>query len=289
MFNILSRKVADPYKRALLINQELERKIDERTKELNEKNIKIMDSIDYAKVIQKTILPSSEEINKVFSQHFVIWEPRDIVGGDFYWVRKFDDGILVILGDCTGHGVPGALMTMAVSAVLNHIVDGICHNDPASIIKEMDRLLRKNLKREQGAEIIHDGLDAGVLFVSNENRIFFSGAQIPLWVGYENGIKEIRGSRSSVGSDKSEKEIKFINTEIEYINGMTLYMATDGLKDQPGGAYKLPYGKRRIITLLDSINSMALGEQKKEIMAAYDAYIMDELRRDDIAMIGIRI
>ena len=289
MFNILSKRIADPYKRALLINQELEKKISERTKELNEQNAKILDSIEYAKVIQKTILPSSEEIDKIFDQYFVIWEPRDIVGGDFYWLRKFSDGILVVLGDCTGHGVPGALMTMAVNSILNHIVEDISHDDPAVILQELDKLLKQTLRREKDTENIQDGLDAGVLFISNESSIKFSGAQIPLWVGSEYGIKEIKGSRNSIGSDRVNMKKKFLNVELEHTPGMTLYMATDGFKDQPGGIRKLPFGKSRVISLLDKNKISVPGEQKKAIVAAYEAYIHDEMRRDDIAMIGIRI
>jgi len=289
MFYILSKRIADPYKRALLINQQLEIKIDERTKELNEKNAKLQDSIDYARVIQKTMLPSPEEIEKAFDEYFVIWEPRDTVGGDFYWIKKFNDGVLVVLGDCTGHGVPGSLMTMAANAILNQISDDERHNDPAWILNEMDRLLKLSLRREQGIGIIHDGLDAGVLFISNNSRIVFSGAQIPLWIGNGKEIKEIRGSRDSIGSDRGKKEKRFTNAEVGYFKGITLYMATDGLKDQPGGPDKYPFGKRRIMELLSSVSGKRLSEQKEGISSAYEAYKKDELRRDDVAVIGIKI
>lgn len=289
MFNTLSRRIADPYKRALLINEELENKISARTKELNEQHAKIMDSIEYAKLIQKTILPTDEELQRIFRQYFIIWEPRDIVGGDFYWIRKFEDGTLVVLGDCTGHGVPGALMTMAVNSILNHIVGGICHNDPALILEEMDKLLKQDLRRDQNEESIHDGLDAGILFIANNSSVLYSGAQIPLWVSNADGVIQIRGDRHSIGSDRINKEKKFTNEKIEYSEGMTLYMATDGLKDQLGGMYKLPFGKSRVLSLLSSINNMSMEEQRKELWAAYTAYTQDEIRRDDVAMIGIRI
>lgn len=289
MFNVLAKRIADPYKRALLINEELERKINERTKELHDKNVKIQDSFDYAKIIQKTILPSADDLKQIFKEHFVIWEPRDTVGGDFYWVRKFDDGVLVILGDCTGHGVPGALMTMAVNAIINHVVDEICHDDPAWILSEMDRLLKQNLRRDQASELIHDGLDAGILYISRNHKILFSGAQIPAWINAGNHITEIRGDRESIGSDRTGKGKVFENTEIGYVPGMTLYMATDGLKDQPGGLHKLPYGKSRLISLLESVGKLPPDEQRKAVLEAYIAYAGEEQRRDDVAMIAFKI
>jgi serine phosphatase RsbU (regulator of sigma subunit) len=160
---------------------------------------------------------------------------------------------------------------------------------PAFILEELDRLLKQDLRRDQDEDAIRDGLDGGVLFIPNNSEILYSGAQIPAWIGDANGVKYIKGSRNSIGSDSVNKEKKFTNIKIEYSQGMTLYMATDGLKDQPGGMKKLPFGKGRVTSLLNTVLGLSLEEQSREIRAAYEAYTRDESRRDDVAMIGIRI
>jgi ribosomal protein L23 len=122
LFYFISKKVANPYKQAILINEELENKVSIRTKELRESNEKVNESIEYAKRVQESILPSEQELKRMFKENFVIWRPKDTVGGDFFWVREIDDVIVLAVGDCTGHGVPGAFMTMTVNAILHNIV-----------------------------------------------------------------------------------------------------------------------------------------------------------------------
>lgn len=138
VFYVISQRMANHLKRALLLTQEMEKQVGERTQELVDKNQKIMDSIDYAKRLQESILPTKEELGTVFDDYFVLWAPRDIVGGDFFWVRQIDsERSLIAVGDCTGHGVPGAFMTMAVNSVLKHIVDQNIV-DPAIILSELN-------------------------------------------------------------------------------------------------------------------------------------------------------
>jgi len=120
VFYLISTRIANPLKRAIQLSNEFERKVNERTQELKEQNIKIMDSIDYAKKVQETIIASDLEMLEAFKDSFVLWQPRDIVGGDFYWLRTMKNKVILAVADCTGHGVPGALMTMAVAPILNH-------------------------------------------------------------------------------------------------------------------------------------------------------------------------
>lgn len=290
MFNILANRVANPYKRAMILNQELENKVDERTKELNEKNIRINDSIEYAKMIQETILPSDDEMSKILKNCFVIWKPRDMVGGDFYWTRKFNDGFLIVVGDCTGHGVPGALMTMAANSIINHVVDEICHDDPAVILKEMDRLLSQSFGRSDQNRNIQDGLDAGLIYVHNDNsKIVFAGARISLFIASEKEVIEIKGSSSTIDCAAKKRDKVFINHEIGYEPGMSFYMATDGVKDQPGGKRGLSFGKSRLLKLLKSINRFPMEEQRKIVLSTYEDYIIDETPRDDMTILGFRL
>lgn len=289
LFYFVSRRIANPYKRALQLNQELEKMVDERTRELQEKNKKIQDSLEYAKKIQQTILPSHEDIIKVLQDYAVIFQPRDIVGGDFYWMKKHKEGLLLIVGDCTGHGVPGALMTTAVNAMLNQITDDICNDNPAMILNELDRLLKNYFGQQAQDNHIHDGLDAGILYISRENRILYAGANISVFVLQENGIIEIKGTKQTINSNSQRNKKHFENKEIEYEENIRFYIATDGLTDQPGGTKKLPYGKKKLMNALITSYHMNMSDQILHIQHDFDAYTEGESMRDDRTLIGMQL
>ncbi len=267
----------------------LENKVLERTRELNEKNAKIQDSIEYAKMIQQTILPDDAEISKTLKDYFIIWNPRDIVGGDLYWMRKFDDGFTIVIGDCTGHGVPGALMTMAVNAILDRIVDDLCHDDPALILNELNRLLYQTLSKGNGEADLQDGMDAGVMYVSKKGVVLYSGARISLFL-IENGEStEIKGIPYTIGTDANHKGKPFVNHSIKLTQGMSFYLATDGFKDQVGGERRLPFGKKGILAVLKSTQQCTMEEQKEILWSTYEDYKKDEILRDDVTMFGFRL
>ena len=267
----------------------LENKVLERTKELNEKNEKIQDSIEYAKMIQQTILPNDTEISKTLKDYFIIWKPRDIVGGDLYLMRKFDDGFTIVVGDCTGHGVPGALMTMAVNAILDRIVDDMCHDDPVFILTELNRLLNQTLSKGSCEIDLQDGMDAGVVYVSNEGSILYSGARISLFI-IENGEStEVKGIPYTIGTDVDHKGKPFINHSIQLNQGMSFYLATDGFKDQVGGERQLPFGKKGMLAVLKSIQQCTMKEQKEILWSTYEDYKKDQILRDDVTMFGFRL
>jgi len=267
----------------------LENKVLERTRELNEKNAKIQDSIEYAKMIQQTILPDDAEIRKTLKDYFIIWNPRDIVGGDLYWMRKFDDGFTIVIGDCTGHGVPGALMTMAVNAILDRIVDDLCHDDPALILNELNRLLFQTLSKGNGESDLQDGMDAGVIYVSNRGEILYSGARISLFILEDDQSAEIKGISYTIGTDANHKGKPFINHSIKLNQGISFYLATDGFKDQVGGERRLPFGKKGILAVLKSTQQCTMEEQKEILWSTYEDYKKDEILRDDVTMFGFRL
>ncbi|MBS3975952.1 MAG: SpoIIE family protein phosphatase [Syntrophomonadaceae bacterium] len=267
----------------------LEDKVEKRTKELVEKNAKIQDSIEYAKILQETILPKNEEMNQIFKDYFVIWDPKDTVGGDFYWMRRFDDGFIVLVGDCTGHGVPGALMTMAVNSLLEHIVDEETYKDPAALLVELNLRLSQSLRHGREGTMINDGLEVGMIYVGHDGGIVFAGAQISLYIVKEKDIIELRGSRDAIGCDTKKRPKKFFNQQTRYEPGMAFYMFTDGFKDQVGGDDHLPFGKKRLIALLKSVQNLTMEEQRNIFLSTYEEYLSGEPRRDDITILGFRI
>jgi serine phosphatase RsbU (regulator of sigma subunit) len=289
IFYLISKKIANPYKRALILNQELEKKVAERTKELQEKNIKIQDSIEYAKMIQQTILPSDSEMNDVLKNYFVIFRPRDIVGGDFYWMKTYKDHFLIVVGDCTGHGVPGALMTTSVISMLNHIADELNNDNPAIILQELDRLVKQSFRGDSANENIEYGLDAGILCVSQEKKILFSGAATSAIISAKSGIHEIKPITRTINCKKSTKEMCFKNYEIKYSPGTAIYMATDGITDQVGGEKHLPYGKKRLKESIENVKKFNMKEQADIIIHSFENYCGNEMLRDDITILGFKL
>ncbi len=288
-FYLLANRIANPYKRAVQLNQQLEGMVEERTRELQEKNAKIQDSLEYAKMIQQTILTSDAELRRNLREHFVIFQPRDAVGGDFYWMRSCSEGCWLVVGDCTGHGVPGALMTTAVNAMLNNILDLNPSKDPADILKSLERLIHQSFTREGDDEVIADGLDAAVIYIPRSGLVTFAGANIPVYVSDRQGVREIRGTNATIDCISAGREKAFVTHELPWDEETVFYVATDGYKDQPGGERHLPFGKARLTALLAEVREMSLEQQAVHLLQALEQYAGPEVRRDDVTVLGFKL
>lgn len=287
IFYLISRKIADPFKRAVIIAQEMEKQVQIRTSELAEKNQKIMDSIDYAKRLQESILPSESELTAICSEHFVLWRPRDIVGGDFYWMRRIDsERSLIAIADCTGHGVPGAFMTMAVNSILKHIVDSK-FDSVAEILAELNRRVKETLHRNDNNELSDDGLDIGICYVEG-NKLTFAGAKIPLYVLRESQVHVIKGDNKSIGYRRSKKNLEVTSHVWEIKEGDVFYLTTDGYIDQNGGPRDYPLGRKKLVECIAEQRLKPLAEQQKSFETVLSDYMGTELQRDDITVIGFR-
>ncbi len=270
----------------------LDLKVKQRTSELEEKNENMTQSIKYAKTIQNSILPDKVQGEKIFKEHFIIYKPRDIVGGDFYFFQKLGETYLICIIDCTGHGVPGALMTMLSSAVLMEKMAYAVYENPAKYLKEINRTVKEILNKPGGhiknSDLISDdGLDIGICFYNaSKNVLTYAGAKIDLYYSYENQINLIKGDKQSIGYVISLEDFEFENHKIDLKPGMVFYLLTDGLVSQNGGENDFPYGKNRFSDLLSRISSLPLSDQKNEILADYERYRGSEAQRDDIAIIS---
>jgi serine phosphatase RsbU (regulator of sigma subunit) len=289
IFYIVSRRIADPYKRALLLNAELEHQVDLRTQELKEKNQKIIDSIDYAQRIQEAMLPAPGEIVRVLKEHFVLWKPRDTVGGDFYWAKDLGHGRLVIIGDCTGHGVPGALMTMAVISMIDHIVTNTVSDDPALIIKELNRLLYQTLLGDDGQKRLDEGLDAGVCYIARDGNFLFSGAKIALYQVSSKGLHVYPGGKRGIGHRRNPERLVVENQAVVYEEGDAFYLSTDGYWDQNDAEKNHSFGTKRYRNLLAETNTLHMAEQAQVFERELSSYMQGEDQRDDITVLGFRL
>lgn len=288
VFYLVSRRIANPLKRALILTQKMEQQVKERTKELAESNEKIMDSIEYARMMQESILPASEELKDILGSYFVLWRPRDIVGGDFFWVRRLSQKkSLVALIDCTGHGVPGAFMTMAVNSALKHIVEQN-YNEPAEILAELNLQVKQILHRNRQESFSDDGLDIAICAIEGNSRLSFAGAKLSLYIRRGQEIHTMRGDHTSIGYKASPENLTFTSHRWDIEAGDQFYLTTDGYLDQNGGKKDYSFGKKRFLAEIVA-RQEEMSRQGKQFEAALENYMADEEQRDDITLLGFSI
>ncbi|UCH97401.1 MAG: response regulator, partial [Candidatus Aminicenantes bacterium] len=278
----------------------LEQKVAERTRDLREKNRLIMDSMHFAQRIQQSILPLEEKISAFFPEHFIIFKPKDIISGDFYWFQQEGDKIFIAAVDCTGHGVPGALMAMIGSTILNKLVEEQNIYDPALILEYLHKNIRAALKQQQEGvrHIDSAGMDVCLcMFEKNQTmtkkKIVFAGAHLPLFIVRNSGkvdILEFKGDRKPIGGlqIKSEVERKFTRREIDLQTGDMIYLTSDGFAHQNNSKDK-KYGKKRLKQCLQNIASLPVEKQREELIKELEKHMANEEQRDDITVVGIRV
>lgn len=289
IFYIVSRKIANPYKQTLLINKELEKKISERTEELQEINHKVMDSINYAKRMQEAILPSEDEMRSAFTDYSIIWKPRDVVGGDFYWLRKLDDTIVIVIGDCTGHGVPGALMTMTVNAILDNLVTNTNKNNPEIILTELDHILKKVLHKDANTQEIDDGLDIGICCIKNKSVILYAGAKIDLYVKNKNNLTTYKSYKRSVGYKSTCLDGCLKKTEFSIDQNDIFILTTDGFLHQNGGYKDYPFGNQHFYDMILESNDLSMEAIKNSFERTLQQYMKTEPQLDDIVLLIFKV
>jgi len=286
----LKKLVAEKTKELRLLNENLELKVQERTQELARINRHMQDSITYAALIQNTILPPQEELDAFFSDHFVIWEPKDIVGGDIYFFHRINDTqALLYVIDCTGHGVSGAFVTMLAKAIEAQVASqpDILHS-PSKILSYFNRTLKTLLKQESADANV--GMDAGVVHIHKAKRVLtFSGANIDLFYTDATEIKKLKKDRYSIGYKQCHDDYQYSEHTLHYTEKTTFYLSTDGYIDQNGGEKGFPMGRKRFVRLLQHTLSLPLHEQKNALLQALKRYQKDEERNDDITVIGFKL
>ena len=283
----------------ILITQEeaaeiLEKEVADRTGELRASleqveyaNRHILESIRYAEKIQSSMLPSKVRMNQCLNEYFIIEESKHIVGGDIYLFEVFDDGYLIAVIDCTGHGVPGALMTMLAGSAFKRIVKSSDYNNPARILKSMNVAVKTSLYPDEKVAVSDDGMDAGICFINTKTRtVTFAGARIPLIYVSDNMLCLIKGDRQSIGYKDADVDFDFTNHRIPILSDISFYLSTDGITDQTGGPRHFPFGNRRFQALLKAIWKKPFDEQKERIMKAHIKWKKKEEQRDDITVLG---
>jgi len=250
----------------------------------------ISDSIDYAANIQRSILPSIYNFTDIFEDYCVQWEPRDRVGGDMYWVRAWGDGDIILLGDCTGHGVPGAFMTLITTGALESALEKIEPGNVGALLQLLHQKVQTSLSQDQDHGTSDDGLEIGACYLTKDHKkLTYSGARFSLFKIEDDEIIEIKGTKRGIGYRNISFDQTYEEHQISLNLKQTFFLTTDGLIDQIGGPKRRMFGKKRLRELLLSIQDKPLFEQKFSIVETVSQYQGDEIRRDDIAFIGFKV
>ncbi|HWY11017.1 MAG TPA: SpoIIE family protein phosphatase [Bacteroidia bacterium] len=256
---------------------------------VEEKNKNITDSINYAKRIQLAKLPRKEDIYASFSQSFVLYKPKDIVSGDFYFFYKNNESVFIVAADCTGHGVPGAFMSMIGSEKLS---DALANsNDTSEILKHLNRGIKNSLHQSDSNESTRDGMDIAICSIDLKTRIVkYAGANRPFWF-IRNGqsqIEEIKGTKKSIGGLTDDNQ-HFDTHEVKLDEGDTFYIASDGYSDQFGGKNGKKLMTRLFKEILCNIQHKSMPEQEQHLNSFLDNWKGGAEQVDDILVIGIRL
>jgi phosphoserine phosphatase RsbU/P len=254
-----------------------------------QKNEDITDSIHYAKGIQTAILGGTRPLTEWFDEAFVFFEPKDILGGDFYWFHKNDESgsVTIIAADCTGHGVPAALMTVLGNSLLDEIVIQRGITAPDAILKELDLRIIDSLGRNSAADQrMHDGMDMSVLSIS-ASEIRFAGANNPMLLISNGSSRIVKGSKFPIGSEQYTMEKAFVMHTLPRVSGDRLYLYTDGFQDQFGGPEGRKYMSRNFRDLLLEISLLPMNQQQAVLRKDFREWKGETEQTDDVLVIGI--
>jgi len=264
--------------------------IEKQSEQIAELYEQVKDSILYAKRIQEAILPSREEINASLQNSMVLFRPKDIVSGDFYWFTEKEDRVIMIAADCTGHGVPGALMSMIGSSLLNEIVNEKGITQPNEILLALKHGVIKALNKHPSSDQTKDGMDIGVCSIPKKgNKIDFAGANNPLWMIRDGEIIDFRGDRQPVGIYGDNLDTPYTNHTIDIQDGDSVYIFTDGYADQFGGPSGKKFKYSQFKSLLLQINNETMENQRDILNTRIEEWMGDQEEQiDDILVVGIR-
>ena len=254
--------------------------------EIEEHHKEIKDSIEYAKRIQNAILPSPSLINELLKNSFILYKPKDIVAGDFYWIERQNNKILFAAADCTGHGVPGALVSVICNGALNRAVKEFKCLAPGEILDKVRDLIIEEFEKSE--EEVKDGMDIALCALEG-NKLSYAGAHNPLWIIRKNSteVEEIKADKQPVG--KYDIKSPFNSHETELNSGDTLYIFSDGFADQFGGEKGKKFKSKNFKNLLLSIQNETIEMQHILINDAFENWRGSLEQLDDVCVIGIRI
>jgi serine phosphatase RsbU (regulator of sigma subunit) len=268
------------------------KQINEKNLIIEEKNKDITDSIQYAKRIQDAMLPNPKELNSFFKDSFVFYKPRDIVSGDFYWFAEIDNVAVLAVADCTGHGVPGAFMSIVGHDILNQLILEKNMRSPSEILTELDKKVCSALNKKEADTEYQDGMDIALcVFNKNSNKMVYAGANRPAFVipdGFGQMV-EIPANKYSIGGTQESSSKIFKEYEYELNVHDKVYLFSDGYADQFGGDKYKKFKSANFRKMLLSIAKYPLNRQNEVINDTLDEWIGQMEQTDDVCVVGVMI
>lgn len=270
----------------VVVKHKYNKKLKKQKAVISEKNKEMIDSIQYALGIQKTILPTDKDFNRIAPNSFVYYRPKDIVSGDFYYCAEVDECQYIAVIDCTGHGVPGAFLTLIGNQALNRAIHDDEIYQPNEILSQMNRYVKQSLKQmEQGG--IQDGMEIGLVKIDKKkDSIEFAGAGLNLLLVNDNGIERIKGDRLSVGTKQCYVSKGPENKVLKLSSYQKAFLYTDGVVDQ-FGTNDEKFKTKRLLSLLEKNKSLSIQEIRKTFVKVFETWKGDKEQVDDITFIGM--
>jgi serine phosphatase RsbU (regulator of sigma subunit) len=264
--------------------------LEVQKKDIQEKNMLITDSIDYAKTIQEAVLPTAAIIHSIFPQTFILNKPKSIVSGDFYWVNKVGKQLVCAVADCTGHGVPGAFMSLLGYNMLENEIKKNALVAPSHILDNLNTQLIRSLSKEED-EIAKHGMDISLISIdTTTNLLNFSGAHNSIYIIRDTQLTELKADKKGIGFIGKPGNNKFTNQTFQLKKGDMIYLHTDGFPDQIGGPNRKKFYYQPFKDLLISISDLDMLTQKERLDTAHIQWVSEKMEQtDDILILGIRI
>jgi PAS domain S-box-containing protein len=257
--------------------------------EVKEKNKNINESINYSKRIQNAIMPDNNVIKSVLPESFIFYKPKDVVSGDFPWFKSNGDTIYIAAVDCTGHGVPGAMLSLVGYFQLNNIVEGNSALDPGKILDLLDEKVNSTLIKSGNEENIKDGMDIAFCKIDKKNKVLeFAGAHRPLYYMTKDGIQELKGNRWAIGGGTYKNQSTFTNYKLDVKKGESVFFFSDGLPDQFGGPENRKFSSTKIKSILEQNQKLSMDKLAAVFDKEFAAWKGDGKQTDDVLMIGIK-
>jgi serine phosphatase RsbU (regulator of sigma subunit) len=264
--------------------------LQNRNLEVTLQKKEITDSINYAKRIQESILPPHEHWKRMLPNSFIFYRPKDIVSGDFYWIEQRQDIVCFAAVDCTGHGVPGALMSVVGFNLLTQAVNEVGLTRPSDILKHLDAGVTKTLRQSEAGKGVKDGMDLSLCsFNMKTNELQYAGAFNSLYYVRNKQLTEIKADKFPIGVNTDGKVDEYLNHTIQLQSGDSIYLFSDGYADQFGGPKGKKFKYNQLKQLFIDISQLPLEDQHLKVEQAFDSWKGNLDQIDDVVIIGVRI
>lgn len=263
--------------------------LEKQKEEIHKQNALITDSIDYAKSIQEVVLPDQQQLKNLFPEHFIFYQPKSIVSGDFYWIKKINDLLICAVADCTGHGVPGAFMSLLGYNMLENLVKEHKQLQPSQVLNALNEEVITRLSHKQEKETVNHGMDIALISIDKKQHLLnYAGAHNSIYIIRNGELHELKADKHSIGFANKEAAATFSNQTFALREGDLIYLFTDGFPDQLGGPKRKKYYYQPFRELLLSISMLPMEEQEKKLQQAHALWMGTQDQTDDLLIMGIR-